>query len=49
MCVCLYTCIYMYIFWPHSMWDLSYQPEVEPVFPAVETWSLNHQGSPQSI
>ena len=26
----------------HGMWDLSSQPEMEPVLPAVEAQSLNH-------
>ena len=28
--------------WPHSMWDLSSLPGIEPVSPAVEAQNLNH-------
>ena len=26
----------------YSMWDLSSQPGIEPVPPALEAWNLNH-------
>ena len=31
-----------FIFWPHSMWNLSSLTRDKPVHPALEAWSHNH-------
>jgi len=36
------TRFFFFLAVPHGMWDLSSQPEMEPVLPAVEAQSLNH-------
>ena len=34
--------VFFFLAVPHGIWDLSSQPEMEPMLPAVEAQSLNH-------
>ena len=34
--------IFYFLAMPHSMWNLSSRPGIEPMAPEVEAWSLNH-------
>ena len=36
------TQVFFFLAVPHGIWDLSSQPEMEPMLPAVEAQSLNH-------
>ena len=39
-----FVCVFTFSFFaiPHGMWIISSTTGIEPVLPAVETWSLNH-------